>query len=130
MPRFPWVSSLSESINFCPRKWSARLHDGQGSEASGQSALRLTLKWGCVRLYRHNKATVFWATRIAGWALAGCTTGIWIVLYGNLAKKDSPNEFRLAVIFPCICLILQNCDLAKLASVKHFVVLAWLRNEH
>ena len=90
---------------------------------------RLTLKWVCVRLYVHNKSNVFWATRLAGWALASCTVCMWIVLHGNLAEKDSPNEFRLAVISPCICLILQNRDLAKLASIKHFVVLAWLRNE-
>lgn len=81
-----------------------------------------------VGLVMHDKSDVFWARRVG----SGCTVCVcvWRVLFGNLAEKSSTSEFRLAVISPCTSLFLQICVLAELASAKHFVVLAWLRNEH
>lgn len=82
MPKFPWVSPLSESINF-----GAGLHDVQDlrpDELSSGSVL--------VGLVMHNKSVL--------WALAGRAVCVWIVLFGNLAGKGSANGFPLAVISP------------------------------
>jgi len=75
----------------------------------------LSGRWVLARLPVHNKSS-------------GQACGVGVVP-GNPVEKGSPDELRPAVIFLRIRLVLQNCDLAKLASVKHFVVLAWLRKE-
>lgn len=101
-----------------------------GVEVSEQSVSRLSLKWVCVS-QAACKSIVFRATGLAVCRLASAAAPrvceYPVRLY--LAEKGCPQEFRLAVMSPCIGLILKNCVLAKSAPVNHCVVLARTRNE-
>lgn len=86
--------------------------------------------WHVNLLYMHTESNLLWVMTLTGWAQADISASLGMDLYGSCMERENPGGFRLVVISHCISLLLQNCDLAKLASVEPVVILVWMWQEH
>lgn len=133
-----WISlgvPLLASVRFvCSEGSAARCPEGWGR---WPGCVQTNFGCACASLYGHSKSNVSWMTRLTGRALASCTVCLCVVLYGILCERTTRISSGLQWLLKHICVPTASdlswqivIYLAQLASLKHFVVLEWLRNEH